>query len=150
MYFANEVGEVAGYGKADGIRISPPEVKLAEQLVSTLFRPFDLKQYRDEYPRAPKGTDRSARERRGDCDHTAAKARAGDRHRVGPEKEPGFHSDFKAERANETRAGQNNGQASPPRAPARCELNLGVAGPKRVPARRIPYRHPPMQVARPN
>src|SRR5579864_9602307 len=43
MYFANEVREVAGYGKVDGIKISPQEVKLAEQLVSTLSKPFDLK-----------------------------------------------------------------------------------------------------------
>lgn len=49
MYFANEVREVAGYGKADGIRISPQEVKLAERLVSALSQPFDVKQYRDEY-----------------------------------------------------------------------------------------------------
>jgi DNA end-binding protein Ku len=49
MYFANELREVVGYGKADGLRISPQEVKLAEQLVSTLSQPFDVKQYRDEY-----------------------------------------------------------------------------------------------------
>jgi DNA end-binding protein Ku len=51
MYFANEVREVAGYGKVDGIKISPQEVKLTEQLVSTLSKPFDLKQYHDEYRR---------------------------------------------------------------------------------------------------
>lgn len=49
MYFANEVREVAGYGEVDRIKISPQEVKLAEQLVSTLSKPFDLKQYHDEY-----------------------------------------------------------------------------------------------------
>lgn len=49
MYFENEIREVAGYGKADGIKISPQEVKLAEQLVSTLSKPFDVKEYHDEY-----------------------------------------------------------------------------------------------------
>jgi DNA end-binding protein Ku len=49
MYFANEVRKAPGYGEVDGIRVTPQEVKLAQQLVSTLSKPFDVKQYHDEY-----------------------------------------------------------------------------------------------------
>jgi DNA end-binding protein Ku len=49
MYFANEIREAPGYGKVDGLKISPQETKLAEQLVSTLSEPFELKKYHDEY-----------------------------------------------------------------------------------------------------
>ena len=49
MYFANEVREAPGYGDVDHVKLAPQEIKLAEQLVSTLSEPFDLKKYHDEY-----------------------------------------------------------------------------------------------------
>jgi len=49
MYFADEVREVAGYGEVNHTKLAPRELKLAEQLVSTLSEPFDLKKYHDEY-----------------------------------------------------------------------------------------------------
>jgi DNA end-binding protein Ku len=49
MYFANEVREAPGYGEVDSVRVTPHEVKLAQQLVSMLSKPFEVKQYHDEY-----------------------------------------------------------------------------------------------------
>jgi len=49
MYFANEVREAPGYCDVDHVKLAPQEIKLAEQLVSTLSEPFDLKKYHDEY-----------------------------------------------------------------------------------------------------
>jgi DNA end-binding protein Ku len=49
MYFADEVREVPGYGKVNHTKLAPGEVKLAEQLVSTLSEPFHLEKHHDEY-----------------------------------------------------------------------------------------------------
>jgi DNA end-binding protein Ku len=49
MYFANEIREAPGYGKLDPMKIAPQEIKLAEQLVSTLSEEFHLGNYHDEY-----------------------------------------------------------------------------------------------------
>src|SRR5277367_4937988 len=50
MYFANEIHEVASYGKLDSsISLKPQEIKLAEQLVETLSEDFNPKQYHDTF-----------------------------------------------------------------------------------------------------
>ena len=49
MYFANEIREAPGYGKTDNVKLRPEEVKLAEQLVSTLSEEFHLEKYHDEF-----------------------------------------------------------------------------------------------------
>ena len=49
MYFANEIREAPGYGKTEDIKLRPQEVKLAEQLVSTLSEEFHLEKYHDEF-----------------------------------------------------------------------------------------------------
>ena len=49
IYYANEVREAPGYGKADNIKLNAQEIKLAEQLVETLSEKFDLKKYHDEF-----------------------------------------------------------------------------------------------------
>ncbi|MGA8023464.1 MAG: Ku protein, partial [Candidatus Acidiferrales bacterium] len=49
MYFANEIREAPGYGKTDGIKLNPKEIKLAEQLVDSLSEEFDIKKYHDEF-----------------------------------------------------------------------------------------------------
>ena len=49
MYFANEIREAPGYGKTDGIKSNPKEIKLAEQLVDSLSEEFDIKKYHDEF-----------------------------------------------------------------------------------------------------
>lgn len=49
MYYANEVREVPGYGKAEGVKLGPQEVKLAEQLVENLSEEFHIQKYHDEF-----------------------------------------------------------------------------------------------------
>ena len=49
MYFANEIREAPGYGKADNVKLKPQEIKLAEQLVETLSEDFKLSKYHDEF-----------------------------------------------------------------------------------------------------
>jgi DNA end-binding protein Ku len=49
MYFANEIREAPGYGQTDEIKLKPQEVKLAEQLVENLSKPFHLSKYHDEF-----------------------------------------------------------------------------------------------------
>jgi DNA end-binding protein Ku len=49
MYFANEIREAPGYGKTDGIKLNPKEIKLAEQLVESLSEEFDIKKYHDDF-----------------------------------------------------------------------------------------------------
>jgi DNA end-binding protein Ku len=49
MYFANEIREVAEYGKAPEVKLKPQEIKLAEQLVETLSADFKPEQYHDEF-----------------------------------------------------------------------------------------------------
>ena len=49
MYLANEIREAPGYGKNDAVKLTPQEIKLAEQLVDNLSEDFDLKKYHDEF-----------------------------------------------------------------------------------------------------
>ena len=49
MYYADEIREAPGFGDAEHTKLAPQEVKLAEQLVSTLSEKFDLRKYHDEY-----------------------------------------------------------------------------------------------------
>jgi DNA end-binding protein Ku len=49
MYFANEIREAPGYGKTDNVKITPQEIKLADQLVDNLSEEFQLKKYHDEF-----------------------------------------------------------------------------------------------------
>ncbi|MGA8870776.1 MAG: Ku protein, partial [Candidatus Acidiferrales bacterium] len=49
MYYANEVREAPGYGKTEGVKLNPKEVKLAEQLVENLSGEFHIQKYRDEF-----------------------------------------------------------------------------------------------------
>ena len=63
MYFANEIREAPGYGKTDDIKLRPQEIKLAEQLVSTLSEEFHLEKYHDEFQERLKAADRSQERR---------------------------------------------------------------------------------------
>jgi DNA end-binding protein Ku len=50
MYYANEIREVAGYGKAEkDVKLKPAEVKLAEQLVESLSQDFKPEQFHDKF-----------------------------------------------------------------------------------------------------
>jgi DNA end-binding protein Ku len=49
MYYANEVREAPGYGKTEGVKLSPKEVQLAEQLVENLSEEFHIQKYHDEF-----------------------------------------------------------------------------------------------------
>jgi DNA end-binding protein Ku len=49
MHFANEIREAPGYGNTTGVKLSPKEIKLAEQLVDSLSTEFDIKKYHDEF-----------------------------------------------------------------------------------------------------
>jgi DNA end-binding protein Ku len=49
MYFADEIREAPGYGKTDNVKLSPQEIKLADQLVDNLSEEFQLKEYHDEF-----------------------------------------------------------------------------------------------------
>ncbi|HKV41300.1 MAG TPA: Ku protein [Blastocatellia bacterium] len=49
MYFANEIREAPGYGKTENVKLRPQEIKLAEQLVSSLSEDFHLENYHDEF-----------------------------------------------------------------------------------------------------
>jgi DNA end-binding protein Ku len=49
MFYANEVREVAEYGRTDKVELKASEKKLAEQLIESLAAPFDPSKYRDEY-----------------------------------------------------------------------------------------------------
>jgi DNA end-binding protein Ku len=50
MYYANEIREIAGYGKAEkDVKLKPAEVKLAEQLVDSLSQDFKPEQFRDKF-----------------------------------------------------------------------------------------------------
>ena len=50
MYFANEVRQVAGYGKTDHqAKLKPQEVKLAQQLVESLSQDFKPENYHDTF-----------------------------------------------------------------------------------------------------
>jgi DNA end-binding protein Ku len=50
MYFANEIRRVAGYGETEKhVKLKPPEIKLAEQLMETLSKDFKPEQYHDTF-----------------------------------------------------------------------------------------------------
>ena len=49
MYFANEIQEAPGYGKTENSKITPQEIKLAEQLIDNLTEKFQLNKYHDEF-----------------------------------------------------------------------------------------------------
>ena len=50
MYYANEIREVAGYGKAEKeVKLKPAEIKLAEQLVDSLSQDFHPEKYHDKF-----------------------------------------------------------------------------------------------------
>jgi DNA end-binding protein Ku len=49
MHFANEIREAPGYGDSTGVKLSPKEIKLAEQLVDSLSTEFDIQKYHDEF-----------------------------------------------------------------------------------------------------
>jgi DNA end-binding protein Ku len=49
MFYANEVREVAEYGRTDEVELKASEKKLAEQLIESLAAPFDPSKYRDGY-----------------------------------------------------------------------------------------------------
>ena len=50
MYYANEIREVAGYGKAEkDVKLKPAELKLAEQLVESLAQDFKPEQFHDKF-----------------------------------------------------------------------------------------------------
>jgi DNA end-binding protein Ku len=49
MYFANEIREAPGYGKVDNVKLTPQEIKLADQLVDNLSEEFQLQKYHDEF-----------------------------------------------------------------------------------------------------
>jgi DNA end-binding protein Ku len=49
MYFAKEIREAPGYGKIENVKLSPQEIKLADQLVDNLSEHFNLKKYHDEF-----------------------------------------------------------------------------------------------------
>jgi DNA end-binding protein Ku len=50
MYYATEIREVPGYGKAEkDVKLKPAEVKLAEQLVESLSQDFKPEQFHDKF-----------------------------------------------------------------------------------------------------
>lgn len=49
MYYANEVRQVAEYGKPGHVQLKPEELKLAKQLVENLSIHFQPEKYHDEY-----------------------------------------------------------------------------------------------------
>ncbi len=49
MYFANEIRQAPGYGQNDNVKLSPQEIKLADQLVDNLSEKFQLNKYHDEF-----------------------------------------------------------------------------------------------------
>ena len=49
MYFANEIRQAPGFGETENVKITPQEIKLAEQLVENLSEHFNLSKYHDEF-----------------------------------------------------------------------------------------------------
>ena len=49
MFYANEIRQVAEYGRTDHVELKEPEKKLARQLIESLEAPFDAKKYHDDY-----------------------------------------------------------------------------------------------------
>ena len=54
MFYANEIREVAEYGKTNASEPKEAEKKLAEQLIESLAADFDPQKYRDEYQESMK------------------------------------------------------------------------------------------------
>jgi DNA end-binding protein Ku len=49
MFYADEVRDISEYGNIDGVEIKKEELKLAEQLIESLAKPFDADKYSDAY-----------------------------------------------------------------------------------------------------
>ena len=49
LYFAEEVREIAEYGKTEALALQKPEMQLAEQFIEQLKAGFQPEQYKDEY-----------------------------------------------------------------------------------------------------
>src|SRR5580765_2493478 len=49
MYFANEIRRVPEFGALETVNLKPQEVKLTEQLISTMLQPFKPALYHDEF-----------------------------------------------------------------------------------------------------
>ncbi len=49
MYFANEIRRVPEFGALEAVNLKQQEVKLTEQLISTMMQPFKPQQYHDEF-----------------------------------------------------------------------------------------------------
>jgi DNA end-binding protein Ku len=49
LFYADEVRQLPEYGKTDSIELKPQEVKLAQQLISSLAGKFTPEDYKDEY-----------------------------------------------------------------------------------------------------
>ena len=49
MFYADEVRDLAEYGPVEGVEIKKEELKLAEQLIKSLAKPFDSTRYQDAY-----------------------------------------------------------------------------------------------------
>lgn len=49
MYFANEIRRVPEFGALEAVNLKSQEVKLTEQLISTMMQPFKPAQYHDEF-----------------------------------------------------------------------------------------------------
>ena len=89
MYYANEVREAPGYGKTEGVKLNPKEVKLAEQLVENLSEEFHIQKYRRRISGTPPRPHRSKEERpRDGIRPSSATPRTGDRHDDSPKEKP--------------------------------------------------------------
>lgn len=74
MYFANEIREVAGYGKlSSDIKLRPQEVQLANQLIDTLSQNFNPRQYHDSFQENLKALIEAKREGKTVVEEHAAK-----------------------------------------------------------------------------
>ena len=49
MYFANEIRRVPEFGALEAVNLKQQEIKLTEQLIVTMTRPFKAAQYHDEF-----------------------------------------------------------------------------------------------------
>lgn len=49
MHFANEIRRVPEFGAVEAVNLKPQEVKLAEQLIGTMMKPFKPNQYHNEF-----------------------------------------------------------------------------------------------------
>jgi DNA end-binding protein Ku len=49
MYFANEIRRVPEFGALEAVNLKQQEIKLTEQLIATMMRPFKPAQYHGEF-----------------------------------------------------------------------------------------------------